>query len=487
MQTIEEEIVMYDSHFFETMMDNLTDGIYILDDKGNYIFVNSAYIQYLNMSKSVLLRYNAYEFLNTGQTDICISDIVYREKRQVVMFQDVQDTQNYGRKSMRILIISTPIFDQSGNVRNILAVVRPLEKMNNLYYQACQNTAASAFLAHTSPDPITGASFIAVSSVMRSVLSSSATVATVDSAILLTGESGTGKEVVAQFIHAASHRNAKPMVVINCASLPENLLEAELFGYEKGAFTGAAPGGKDGLFETADGGTLFLDEINSLPLNLQSKVLRAIETKTIQRVGATHCKAVDFRLISASNEELAKLVAEKRFRADLYYRLAVIPIRLPPLRERREDIVPLAQHFLDQFCQKYMKDKIFTAQTLSNISKYAWPGNVRELKNFVERSVVMSIDKQIEIQDVNSFVDIMQVHYHSPHAEENSCTSYMPALDAHYEHMLTSGVSLKQYLAQCERGYIGYALKKYNNSYKSAEALKTSQSAIIRRKKKYFS
>lgn len=475
---------MEDLSFFEAILDNLTDGIYILDDRGNYIFVNSAYVQALNMPKSVLLKYNVHDFLSTGQIDFCISDVVYREKRQIVMFQDVMDTQNYGRKTFRQMVISTPIFDETGKVRNILAVVRPLDVMNSLYHQASQTAAVSAFTGVGATPPVTGSAVIAESPAMQAVLATAATVATVDSAVLITGESGTGKEVVAQFIHGASSRKSQNLIVINCASLPENLLEAELFGYEKGAFTGAAPGGKVGLFEAADGGTLFLDEINSMPLNLQGKVLRALETKTIQRLGSTRSKKVDFRLLSASNEDLPVLVDEKRFRADLYYRLAVIPIRLPPLRERREDIIPLALHFLDLYSRKYSKEKVFTPQTLRLIAQYPWPGNVRELKNFVERSVVMSIGRQIEVLDMASFLDSVSPQPtpatgpYSPGPEESS-------VQIPYDRMLSEGVTLEDYLARCERDYLAFALRKYGSSYQTATALGTSQSSIMRRKQKY--
>ena len=472
---------MYRAHFFETILDNLTDGVYILDDSGNYIFVNSAYVQLLNMSKSLLLRYNVHDFLRTGQIDQCISDIVYREKRQVVMFQDVFDTQNYGREKIRQMVISTPIFDESGNIQNILAIVRPLEKLNELYRQASRSaTVSSIRQARGAGNEV---SIVAESRAMRAVLEISSTVAAVDSAVLIMGESGTGKEVIAQYIHSASPRSGSPLIIINCASLPENLLEAELFGYEKGAFTGAAPGGKKGLFEEANGGTLFLDEINSMPINLQGKVLRAIEAKTIQRIGSTKSTRIDFRLIAATNEDLAQLVAEKRFRADLYYRLNVIPIRLPPLRERREDIIPLANYFLSYFCQKYSKEKVFSPHTLDRMSRYLWPGNVRELRNFVERSVVMSMGRNIEIPDVASFTDTPAAPPRAP------VTSELPAhpsvQDADFEQMLSSGVTLDDYLAQCEQAYLGYALQKYQSSYRAAEALGTSQSSIMRRKKKY--
>lgn len=207
-----------------------------------------------------------------------------------------------------------------------------------------------------------------------------------------------------------------------------------------------------------------------MPLNLQGKVLRALETKTIQRLGSTRSKKVDFRLLTASNEDLYHLVEEKKFRADLYYRLAVIPIRLPPLRERREDIIPLAQHFLKLFCRKYAKDKEFSPQTLQLMIQYPWPGNVRELRNFVERAVVMSLGRQVAVPDVSSFLDPAPASPLPERPGEDSASVYSPAVSARYEQMISSGVSLQQYLDQCGRNYVAYALQKYGNSYKAAEA-----------------
>lgn len=318
-------------------------------------------------------------------------------------------------------------------------------------------------------------------SAMREII---ATVAPTEATVLITGESGTGKELVARAVHGASARANKPLVTVNCAALAENLLESELFGHERGAFTGADRR-REGRFLQADGGTLFLDEINSMPLNLQGKVLRALETKTIQRLGSTRSKKVDFRLLTASNEDLYHLVEEKKFRADLYYRLAVIPIRLPPLRERREDIIPLAQHFLKLFCRKYAKDKELSPQTLQLMIQYPWPGNVRELRNFVERAVVMSLGRQIAIPDVSSFLDPAPASPLPEHPGEDSASVYSPAVSARYEQMISSGVSLQQYLDQCGRNYVAYALQKYGNSYKAAEALGTSQASIMRRKQKF--
>jgi len=396
---------MSDIALLETVLDNITDGIYVLDGKGNYVYVNSAYIKALNMPKNILLNYNVHDFMNTGQINICISDIVYREKKQVVMFQDVYDTQNYGRKCIRQMVISTPVFNHKGNIQNIVAIVRSQDASNELYNKASMNHGRTVIPSFQLPPQLMDGNIIAKSIKMRSVLNRANAVASVDSTILISGESGTGKEVVAQYIHDVSDRKTKPYIIINCASLPENLLEAELFGYEKGAFTGAVSTGKKGLFEEADQGILFLDEINSMPLSLQGKLLRAIETKKIKRIGSNKSIPVDFRLIVASNEDVDKMVEEKRFRLDLYYRINIIPITIPPLRERKEDIVPLAINFLEHFCEKHTKKKVFSQNTIDNILNYAWPGNVRQLKNFVERSVVVSADEVIEIKNVEGITE----------------------------------------------------------------------------------
>ena len=473
-----------DATFFEAILDNMTDGVYILDDKGNYIFVNSTYIQLLNMPKSTLLNYNVHDFLSTGQIDVCISDIVYREKRQVVMFQNVYDTQSYGRQTIRQMVISTPILNSSGDVQNILAVVRPINILNALYDEANRSNVVTARPFSLSKDE-QQTPFIAASGIMQQILALAQTIADVDTAVLISGESGTGKEVIAQYIHSLGKRKDKPMVVINCAALPESLLEAELFGYEKGAFTGASSTGKKGLFEEANGGIVFLDEINSLPLNLQGHLLRAIETKTIKRIGSTKVTHVDFRLIAASNEDLDELVKEKKFRLDLLYRLNVIPINLPPLRKRKEDILPLANHFLEYFCEIHAKQKVFSPFTLRNMMEYDWPGNVRQLKNFVERSVVITLDEVIEIENVAGITGSSYPALSYGATSELSNNASPAASQEHYPQLLAAGVTLEEYISNCEKEYLSFILEHYPNTYKAASVLGTSQTSIMRRKKKY--
>ena len=224
-------------------------------------------------------------------------------------------------------------------------------------------------------------------------------------AILITGESGTGKELFAQAIHHASPRRLNPFIRINCSAIPRDLLEAELFGYEKGAFTGARSAGKPGKFELAHGGTIFLDEIGDLPLEMQPKLLRVLEEKEFERVGGTTIRKTDFRLITATNKDLEKMVAKEKFRYDLYYRLNVIPLNIPPLRERREDIIPLADHLVAKIAEDTsMLEKKLDRKTKHALLSYYWPGNVRELSNVLERVLFSVEDETIRCRDLPVYI-----------------------------------------------------------------------------------
>ena len=224
-------------------------------------------------------------------------------------------------------------------------------------------------------------------------------------AILITGESGTGKELFSQAIHNASPRRLNPFIRINCSAIPRDLLEAELFGYEKGAFTGARSAGKMGKFDLAHEGTVFLDEIGDLPLEMQPKLLRVLEEKEFERVGGTTIHKTDFRLITATNKDLEEMVAEEKFRNDLYYRLNVIPLNIPPLRERREDIIPLAEHLMTKIAEEAsMVEKKLHRKTKKVLIGYDWPGNVRELSNVLERVLFSMEDETIHSHDLPVYI-----------------------------------------------------------------------------------
>jgi formate hydrogenlyase transcriptional activator len=235
------------------------------------------------------------------------------------------------------------------------------------------------------------------STALREVLDEVSTVAPTDSTVLIEGETGTGKEVIAQAIHTNSRRRERPFVKLNCAAIPLGLLESELFGHERGAFTGAVAQ-KLGRFEAADGGTLFLDEIGDIPLELQSKLLRVLQEQEFERLGSTYTRRVNVRVVAATNQDLAGMVSEKLFRMDLYYRLNVFPVALPPLRHRLEDIPLLVAHFVRRFAGNMAKriEKI-TCDAMERLLRHPWPGNIRELQNFIERAVILTVGDVLHV------------------------------------------------------------------------------------------
>lgn len=279
----------------------------------------------------------------------------------------------------------------------------------------------------------------------------------VDTTVLITGESGVGKEVMARLIHKESSRSEGPFVKINCGAIPRELLESELFGYDAGAFTGAQRQGKIGMIEVANHGTLFLDEIGELPLDLQVKLLQVLQDRTLVRLGSTRSIAVSVRVVAATNRDLQAMVDSRQFRSDLFYRLNVVPIHVPPLRERREDILPLVQHFLDELNGQYNLAKRFSEQALAVLLDYNWPGNVRELRNMIERLVVTSPDTLIR-------------------------TDYLPpqlCVTRSEDH--EAGPDLKARTARFERELVLEAVERFGSTRAAAKHLKISQSSVVRR------
>lgn len=379
------------------VLDNIDAGIAIYDSVGNFIFMNTMMVNWRNIPRREYLKMNVHDF--TKVIDVCVFDLVCRYKRRVSRLQYYQDFQKVDGATRVRIVTGTPIFDGHGNIKYVVMLMQDVQDFENLHHTLWEQ---NKILNDTTLKPKTTEKtcIVAKSSEFQQLLSVADSVAPLDSTVLLYGESGSGKEVIAHYIHEHSKRKDKPLIAVNCAAFPENLIEAELFGYEKGSFTGANREGKTGLVEAADGGTLFLDEINSLPMSIQGKVLRMIEEKSIQRIGAIKSKKVDFRLIAATNGNLAEMVHNGTFREDLYYRIHVIPLIIPPVRNRKEDIVPLCLHFLHYFCQKYNLQKSFSDKVLEEVCQYQWPGNVREIRNFVERMVVMTPCATREISNI---------------------------------------------------------------------------------------
>lgn len=379
------------------VLDNIDVGIIIYDAAGNFLFMNTVMVNWRNIPRQEYLKMNVRDFYSL--LDVCVFDLVCQKKQRVSRMQYYKNIHK-GDQTVRTRIVTgTPIFDGEGNVKYVVMMLQDVDEFENRRKSLLEQHKVLIESSEVN-GPKDSATMVAQSPEMLRVLSIADTVAPIDPTILLLGESGSGKEVFAHYIHRHSQRSKKPMITVNCAALPENLIEAELFGYEKGSFTGADRSGKVGLVEAANGGTLFLDEINSLPLIVQGKVLRMIEEKSVRRVGSNSAKKVDFRLIAATNEDLLTLVRAGRFREDLYYRLNVIPLVIPPLRSRRVDIIPLSLHFLHYYCQQYGLKKNFSDDVLKQLQAYHWPGNVRELRNVVERMVVMTPNSTTEIRSI---------------------------------------------------------------------------------------
>lgn len=383
---------------FSMVLDNIDAGVMVYDSVGNVLFANTVMINWRNIPRKEYLKMNVHDFMSV--IDVCVFDLVCQEKRRVSRLQYYQDLQKAGGPFRMRIVTGTPIFDGNSNIKYVITLLQDVDEFQHLYKMLMEENKILYTQAPSVRKEKVG--IVAKSPDMVQLISVADNIAPLDSTVLLYGESGTGKEVFAHYIHEHSKRKDKPLVTVNCAAFPENLIEAELFGYEKGSFTGANREGKIGLAEAADGGTLFLDEINSLPLEVQGKVLRMIEEKSIQRVGAVRSKKVDFRLIAATNRDLKEMVKQGTFRADLYYRLHVIPLIIPPVRSRKEDIVPLCLNFLEYFCKKYNLKKTFSQHVLDEVTQYQWPGNVREIRNFVERMVVMTPYATIEISSIPS-------------------------------------------------------------------------------------
>lgn len=285
-----------------------------------------------------------------------------------------------------------------------------------------------------------------------------------DCSVILNGESGTGKEVAANLIYKMSNRKTEPFVKVNCAAIPKELMESEFFGYERGAFTGASERGKDGYFKLADGGILLLDEVAEMPLELQAKLLRVLQEGEFYPVGGRKPIRVDVRVLASTNKNLIQMIQESQFREDLYYRLAVLTIKIPPLRKRRRDIIPLAEAFLEKYNEKYGTKKTFTDEAKLCLLEHEWPGNIRELDNTVHRLIIYSDDNQIASGDVlREYNNIAKEYGKSSEREKG----------------------FNETVNNFERNLIAAALERYGSTYKAAEALKMSQSQLMRKKKKY--
>ena len=430
-----------DKKLLEIIFDNLYNGIYIADGNGVTIGVNKTFEEMSGFTNQELAGKSLYDLVGPDNYFSGSASLLVLERK-------CPATATYSTSTNRkFLVKGRPIFDQQGEIKYIINTIWDLTVVQ-YSQQIDADTARNQLLSEDD--------LVTCSEKMMAVIDLALRVAVTDSTILLTGESGVGKSLLAKTIHRSSERKQKSLIQINCAAIPESLIEAELFGYESGAFTGADAKGKLGLLDMAQGGTVFLDEISELPLHLQSKLLGVIQDKEFYRVGGRQVQKVDIRLITATNKNLAELVDKGKFREDLYYRLNVVPINLPPLRERREDIPPLIQHFTDKYNRKYNSYKKFSKDLINQMVGMAWKGNIRELENVVERSIVTTAENYISREKVQ-----------------------IPGL----EKAIPPGVGLKNLLAEREQEILLHALEQYRTTRQIAAALDISQASVARKLK----
>jgi len=368
------------------LMDDYLGYVLIFDRDDRIVFMSNAVCRDLGCDKEEMIGRHKSVLMREGYTERSASEFVRRTGKQTFVSVKALKTNEV------MFANSCPIFDENGEIEYILNRSETeqdlIHKVNVIYEE--MGLAESSHREQLTYQHGIQHTIIAKSPVSRHVFGIANEVAQRDSSVMLTGEPGVGKEVLARYIHQNSTRSQKPFIPVNCSAIPSELMEAEFFGYEKGSFTGANRSGKPGLFELANGGTLFLDEIGDLPMMLQPKLLRVLDSGDFRRIGGHETLQTDVRIIAATNRDLRKMVQQEKFREDLFYRLNIIPIRIPPLRERKDDILELAGQFLNAYNRKYGTNKKLTLQAQEFLAQYSWPGNIRELKNMIERMATIS-------------------------------------------------------------------------------------------------
>ena len=457
----ELEVAQEKARELEAILEWSHDGIWIMDGKGVTLRVSKSWEDFAGIEREHMIGRSVYDIVREGYYSDSAAIHVMQEMKPVSIIYET-------RTGRRALVTGNPVFNEDGSIWRIVSNIRDITDLMNMKEElektqgVAQRFQEEVRLLRELQLQLDG--MVVRSRAMSDVINMAARAAVADATILITGESGTGKEVVARLIHRMSRRNEGPYIKINCGAIPEALMESELFGYEGGSFTGARRQGKPGFFEMAEGGTLFLDEIGEMPLQLQSKLLLAIQDRRIYRVGGTTPLDLNVRIIAATNRDLKKMVHEGTFRGDLYYRLDVVPLVVPPLADRRDDILPLALQFLDRFNKKYNFKKRFSPQVIERMSVYSWPGNVRELENLTERLVVTSSGEEIEEELLPGEM--------KREAELTGATTGGP-------------VVLKKVREELEKRLLKQALERYGSTRKAAAALGVTQPTVVRKARKY--
>ena len=455
--------VLYDMDL-GSFLDYIDDAIIIVNKEGLVEELNESFHRISGMNVNAIKGQNIYDLEKKKILKKSSAAILLRQKERMTL------RTQYSNERI-ITWTGVPYFNKDGEVERLIGTARDItevinlekkldetEKLKNKYHDKLSNLELS----------IGRADIIFSGKEMRSVVDIAMKAAKTDSPVFIWGESGVGKELIANLVHNLSSRRDKPFIAINCAAIPANLLESELFGYADGAFTGAAKGGRKGLFQEANGGTVFLDEIGEMPISMQSKLLRILQTNEVKPVGVNKSIRINTRVISSTNLKGDQLRDNAQFRRDLYYRLTVIPIYVPPLRDRKDDIPVLVEHFLKIFNKQYKTNKRYSKGLLRMLYNYDWPGNVRQLKNIIERMVIMSDLEELKEDDMR------MIDFETKDDYANSDDGIM----------ITKLMPLRTAIQRIESIIIDKALKQYGSIIKAAEILEVNPSTLHRKRKR---
>ena len=454
-----------DLQLLKIIFDNLNLPVYIIDHAGRTLYANNATFEMYHCTQKMFEEYysDTYYMLKHGsfgkKNRSAYIDVI-EKKAAVGIWNELVDID---QTVHRYYTSQQPIFDGTGEVKYVIGVCYAYDEISRIAANAPEDPANVASLQLISGKHN---SLLYCSPEMQQIVQTAGKIAKTSVNILVLGETGAGKDVIANYIHEHSPRGKNEIICVNCAALPQTVFESEMFGYARGAFTGADAKGKPGLIELANHSTLFLDEIDSLPLEQQGKLLRVLETKLVRRIGGSQMIPVDFRLIAATNKNLLTLIRNGSFREDLYDRLNTFSINVPPLRERTSDIRLLADHFLRQYCTEYQVDFSFSPHAYRQLETYSWPGNVRQLKHLVERSALLT-----SLSSASSLIDHIDFDV-SDSAPESTLS--VPTPD-----------SLESKVCAYEKQVISDALKQYGTPSRVAKALNVSLPTISRKMAKY--